>query len=197
MKKVLGIVGGVGAGKSTVMRTLGLEYGAYLISADEVGHRVMEPGQACYDEVVKAFGKGILAEDGTIDRSVLGKIVFGDPEALAGLNGLVHPAVRRELAAEVKQAPEGLVAMETALPEESDFPILCNEIWFIYVPAEIRVRRLMETRGYIREKALSMIAQQPSDAYYRRISDRIIDNSGRKEGLIRTIAALLGEGDCS
>ena len=117
--KVLGITGGVGAGKSTILDYLNRRYHARIIEADKVGHFLMEPGQKVYYHIVETFGSGILRGDQSIDRQKLGKLVFDDQEKLVKLNCLVHPAVKEYIASEIeKERKEGkvpFVAVEAAL----------------------------------------------------------------------------------
>ena len=114
-QNVIGITGGIGAGKSTVSSILKEEYGAYLIEADKIGHEVMLPGEICYHQVVNRFGRGILKLDGTIDRGLLGGIVFSDEEALHCLNAIIHPAVKQEVKKRVAESDASLIAVEAAL----------------------------------------------------------------------------------
>jgi len=93
---VIGLTGGIGSGKSTVADMLA-ELGARVIDADRIGHEVYRPGTEGHASVVAAFGPGVVAPDGTIDRRALGSIVFRDPEALARLNALVHPLIAAEV----------------------------------------------------------------------------------------------------
>ena len=93
--RTIGITGGVGAGKSTVLAFLEKKYDAYVIQADEVGHLVMEPGEECYEPVIRLFGKDVIKNDKTIDRKRVSDVVFGQPDMLEQLNGIIHPAVKR------------------------------------------------------------------------------------------------------
>src|SRR5512145_1043887 len=103
---IVGLTGGIGAGKSTVAAILA-ELGARVIDADRIGHEVYRPGSEGFRRVVGAFGPGIVAADGTIDRRALGAIVFGDPAALARLNALVHPLIAEELSRRIAEARAG------------------------------------------------------------------------------------------
>ena len=91
--KTIGITGGVGAGKSTVLAYLEKKYNAFVIQADEVGHIVMAPGQECYQPVIDLFGKDVIKNDKTIDRKRVSDVVFEQPDFLSRLNGIIHPAV--------------------------------------------------------------------------------------------------------
>lgn len=93
--KTIGITGGVGAGKSTVLAYLEEKYNAFVIQADEVGHIVMAPGQECYQPVIDLFGKDVIKNDKTIDRKRVSDVVFEQPDFLSCLNGIIHPAVKR------------------------------------------------------------------------------------------------------
>ena len=95
--KVVGVTGGVGSGKSVVMRMLEEEFGARIILADLVAHDLMEPGAVSYKQIVDHFGTEILASDGTIDRPSLSQLVFSDPDKLSILNQITHPNVKKEI----------------------------------------------------------------------------------------------------
>ncbi len=99
--KVIGITGGVGSGKSRVLHILETEYQAYIIEADRLAHKLMEPGEAAYQDILSVFGRDILAEDVSTDRKRFGDMVFGDAKKLACLNGIVHPAVKREIVRQI------------------------------------------------------------------------------------------------
>ena len=146
--KVTGVTGGVGAGKSMVLELLKKEYGARLFPADEIGRKLMEPKGACFAPVVKAFGKAVVKADGRLDRGKIAEIVFGDEEALGQLNGIIHPAVRREIETGLqKLKEEDLAVIESAILLEAGYEDICEEIWYVYAPEEIRISRLMEKIG--------------------------------------------------
>ena len=105
--RVIGVTGGVGAGKSTVLEYLEKAYHAEVIQADQVGHEVMEPGRRAYEEILNVFGSEILAENGRIDRKALGDVVFASEEKRRKLNAIVHPAVKQEILCRIAQATEG------------------------------------------------------------------------------------------
>ena len=100
--KVLGITGGVGAGKSTVLMYLKEHYGARVIQADQVGHLLQQPHESCYRRIVELFGTTVLNADGTISRPKLGAIVYTDPQKMARLNAIMHPSIRRWIKSEVE-----------------------------------------------------------------------------------------------
>ena len=105
--KTIGITGGVGAGKSTVLAYLEEKYNAFVIQADEVGHIVMAPGQECYQPVIDLFGKDVIKNDKTIDRKRVSDVVFEQPDFLSRLNGIIHPAVKRYITEKPGGTEEG------------------------------------------------------------------------------------------
>ncbi len=179
-KKVLGITGGVGAGKSAVLAYLKEKYKACVIQADEVGRMLQTPGHACYDQIVEAFGTEIVDARGGLRREVLSAKVFADPAALERLNGIVHPAVKEYIAQQISekqrdgQAP--FLAVEAALLLEAGYDDICDEVWYIYADEEMRISRLMRARGYTREKARSIMENQLSEEEYRGRCKFVIDN---------------------
>ena len=104
--KTIGITGGVGAGKSTVLAYLEEKYNAFVIQADEVGHIVMAPGQECYQPVIDLFGKDVIKNDKTIDRKRVSDVVFEQPDFLSRLNGIIHPAVKRYILKSLEEPDE-------------------------------------------------------------------------------------------
>ena len=182
--KIIGITGGVGAGKSTVLAYLEKKYNAFVIQADEVGHIVMEPGQECYQPVIDLFGKEVIKNDKTIDRKRVSDVVFGQPVFLTRLNGIIHPAVKQYILKsleEQKRKGRKLSIVEAALFLEEHYQDFCDEVWYIYTDEEVRIQRLMESRGYTREKSLGIIGNQASEAYFRVHTDYVIENNGDLE----------------
>ena len=156
--KVVGITGGVGSGKSVVMNILKEKYGAEVILADLVAHDLMEPGQQNYLDIVEAFGEGILAQDKTIDRPALAKVVFGNQERLARLNAITHPNVKKEIFHRIDGIKEkgeaSFIAVEAALLLEEGYQKDFDTMWYVYVDEATRIERLKEGRGYTEEKCL-------------------------------------------
>lgn len=182
--RVIGITGGVGAGKSTVLEYLETVCGAYVIQADKVGHKVMEPQGSCYQPIVELFGENILDSNKNIDRRAVSDVVFKDETMLKKLNGLVHPAVKAyilERLEEEKASGRKLFIVEAALLLEDHYEVFCDEIWYIHTDKEIRIERLMSSRGYSREKAMSIIQNQASEAFFREHADCVIENNGDLE----------------
>lgn len=180
----IGITGGVGAGKSTVLEFLAQRYDAYVIQADKVGHLVMEPEQPCYEPVIRLFGNDIIKNDKTIDRRRVSDVVFSHPELLEQLNGIIHPAVKayiRQELAEQESDGRSVCVVEAALLLEDHYEEFCDAVWYIHTDEEIRIQRLMDSRGYSREKAENIMANQASEAFFKEHADAVIINNGSRE----------------
>lgn len=176
----IGITGGVGAGKSTVLDFLAEKYQAYVMKADEIGHLVMEPGQECYEPVIALFGKQIIKDDKTIDRRRVSDVVFSHPDMLERLNEIIHPAVKRYIRRQLelkRQQGQKICVVEAALLLEDHYQEFCDTIWYIHTDQEIRIRRLMENRGYTREKSISIIASQAPEEFFRANADYVVVNN--------------------
>ena len=188
--KIIGVTGGVGAGKSTVLNYLEKRYGAKLILADLVGHEVMEPGHEAYEQVVKAFGQEIVSEDKTIDRKALGAIVFADEKKRMILNRIIHPAVRQEILRRLKEAELShlsSVVVEAALFLEENYDAFCDETWYIYTDEKIRRQRLKESRGYSDERIDQIFRSQKTHEEFQKRCLFMIDNNGSEEETFRQI----------
>ena len=196
MKMVIGVTGGVGAGKSTVLNILKEEFHAHLIMADEIGRALMEPGRVCFGQIAEAFGEDMLKEDGKLDREKLSELVFQDQEKLRHLNGIVHPQVKKAVRQEIDRAAKDgteLIVIEAALLIEAGYRELCDELWYIYVPAQERVKRLYENRGYSEVKSYAIMSNQLSDSQFRRGCDFLVDNGRSLEETRQQIAKRLAE----
>jgi dephospho-CoA kinase len=181
MKKVIGVTGGVGAGKSTVLNILKEEHQADIILADEVAHTLMKPGQECYKQIVQAFGEEILADDGKLDKAKVSELIFNDADKKSQMDGIVHPAVRVEIEKLVANSSSELVVIEAALLVESGYRDICDEYWYVYVSTQERVKRLYEQRGYSEFKSYSIIFNQLTPEEFERNCDVVIDNGGTIE----------------
>ena len=191
--RVLGITGGVGSGKSEVLRYLEDEYGAYVCQMDETAKELQRSGTACFRQIVAQFGERVVGSDGELDRAELGRIVFGDSGALHALNAIVHPAVLRWVREDIeRKRTEGrsLYVVEAALLTETGGE-LCDELWYIYTKERVRRERLKCSRGYTDEKITQMIASQPAEERFRAACTVVIDNSGDFEDTKRQIGEKL------
>lgn len=184
--RIIGVTGGVGAGKSSVMAVLETEYGAFVIRADDVAKRLQEPGQPGYIRLQEVFGHRILGSDGQMNRAVLADIIFHDPAALAQVNDIIHPLTWEQIRQMIRTSKAELIAMESALFNEQSSQI-CDEIWFVDTPDEVRIRRLAASRGYTPERSRQIMANQRSRADFLAFADRVIDNSGTVDDVRRQI----------
>ena len=203
MKRVIGITGGVGCGKSTVLSILKNHFDAEIFMADDVGHEVFEKSSSSYQEIVLHFGDRILDGDGEILRSALAEIVFHDEAEKDFLDGIVHPYVidriRESIDVWMKRIDEldpddtedHLFVLETALMFETGCDSLCDEVWGVVSDESTRIDRLMKTRGYSEEKARSIISSQLTDEDIRMRCDRIVLNDSSKEMLEERVCWML------
>jgi dephospho-CoA kinase len=178
---IVALTGGIACGKSVIARLLGAK-GCFIHSADRTAHELMSPGTSVWKDVVDHFGSGILHADGTIDRSKLGAIIFGDAAERRFLDATVHPRVierTREIADEV--AGKGgyrIFVSEAALVYEAGFASFYDKVVAASCREDVQVARLMRRDGIIREEALRRIrAQMPQEEKTRR-ADYVIDTSG-------------------
>jgi len=191
----IGITGPIGCGKSTVAGWLG-ELGASVIDADRVARQVTSPGTEVVAQIAAAFGEDLVDEDGSLDRAALGRIVFADPDALAALEAIVHPAVRPLILAEMEEAERRgalAVVVEAIKLVEGGLADLCDEVWLITCSPEIQLERVMAraaSRGNDPADARARIAAQ-SDVGSRLApyATRVLDTSG---GAAATRAAIEG-----
>ena len=179
--KIRGITGGVGAGKSTVLDHLEKQYNACVLQADKIGHLVMEPGGICYGQVIALFGKQIIKNDKTIDRKMVSDVVFAHEEMRQKLDDIIHPAVKSYILDKIEEQKKAgctLMIVEAALLLEDHYDAFCDKVWYIHTDQEIRIERLMSSRGYTREKAENIIARQATEGFFREHADYIIQNNG-------------------
>ena len=162
---VIGLTGGIGSGKTTVAQMLE-QKGAALLSADAVGHEVYLPGRPAWREIVDAFGRKVVAEDGSIDRKKLGAIVFADEEQLKRLNSITHPRMkdlmREKLEAEREHGVE-VAVLEAALLFDAGWDDLADEVWVTVAPPEVAASRTAARSGLSVEEALSRVRAQMSN----------------------------------
>ncbi len=189
----IGITGGIGSGKSTVTKFLA-ELGAPIIDADKVGHTIYQPAGPAYPEMIAAFGEGILASDGTIDRKKLGPIVFGDPGALQRLNAIVHP----KMFTRMREMVEGLraegerkpIVIEAAVLIEANWQPLFDEIWLVVASKERVIERVELERGLKPDQTEARIRAQLSDAERRKHATEMLSNDGTLDELRTKTVAL-------
>lgn len=180
--RLIGVTGGVGAGKSEVLNYIKKHYKCRIYLADEVAHLVKVKGEDCYYELVALLGEDILQPDGEINKSAMAAKIFADDELLERVNEIVHPQVRIYLEKRIKEAQEDsnieIMFIEAALLIEAGYKELVDELWYIYADVEVRKKRLMSSRGYSEEKIRQIMEAQLSEEVFRQECDFVIDNSG-------------------
>ena len=176
----VGLTGGIASGKTTVAAMLRAR-GCHILEADRIAHRLMEPGSHAYEEIVEAFGKGILRTDGSIDRQRLGAIVFADAARRVQLERIVHPLVivqlDSELARRANEGPTSIVIVEAALLVEARYHTLLDKLVVTWCRPEQQVERLL-AKGLTRMQAEQRIAAQLPAEEKRRLADYVIDCLG-------------------
>ena len=191
---VIGVTGPIGCGKSTVVGWLAAEPGVVAIDADALARDVLAPGTRETAAVLDRFGRDLRAEDGSLDRAALGRIVFADPAALRDLEAIVHPAVRPRVRAAMTTAERDgarAVLVEAIKLVEGGLAELCDEVWLLTCEAGIQVDRVVG-RGLPLDAARARIAAQADlEARVRPRADRVIDTSGDATATRRAALAAL------
>jgi dephospho-CoA kinase len=185
---VIGLTGNIAAGKSTVAKMLE-ELGATVIDADALVHELQRRGTPVYDDIVAAFGPGVLDEAGEIDRRALGAIVFADPAQLRRLESIVHPAVLSESAHRLLAAAAPVVVYEAIKLIEAGRAEMCDALWVVTARPEVQLQRLMRDRRLSEAEARQRIAAQPPQSEKIRRATVVVDNSGSLEETRQQVTA--------
>lgn len=187
---VIGLTGGVGAGKSLVLSILKTKFNAKVIEADKVAHELMLPGEEGYFRLIEVMGEAILDSDDIIDRTALGKIIFKDTSSRELVNSLIHPLVWKRIGEKISASQAGLIVVEFAIMGE-EAKDLFDEIWYVRAKEDVRIRRLSENRGYTKEHSEEIIKSQVSEQEYAGLCDRIIENNGSVMDLENQLGEIL------
>jgi dephospho-CoA kinase len=191
---LVGLTGGIGAGKSTVADLLAAR-GAVVVDADEAARAVVEPGRPALAKLIDRFGAGILDGDGRLDRSALAKLAFVDDESRRDLESITHPAINEEFTRRVAEAPsDAIVVLDVPLLVESaqarKRPY--QAVIVVEAPRDVRLARL-EARGVDRADAEARMAAQAGDDERRKVATYVVDNSGDRAALERQIDDVWGD----
>lgn len=187
---LIGLTGGIGAGKSTVAQALA-DRGATVVDADQVAREVVEPGTPTLLKLAEAFGDEILDVDGSLNRPKLGELVFGNPDQVELLNSIVHPAVRERTQQHFAAAGErDVVVYDVPLLIESKLPYAFDLVVIAMAPESVRLDRLVNIRGMSPAEAQSRIDSQATDDQRREIADVLIDTGGTMEHTYEQVDAL-------
>lgn len=188
---IIGITGGIGAGKSKVLKYIKEHCNCRIILADDVGNLVKEPGEACYEEIIALLGKQILDETGHIHKGKMAERIFGDPKLLAQVNGIIHPAVEeyilRQIEEERRKQKIDVFFLEAALLIEAGYTKYLDELWYIYSRKEVRRKRLKAGRQYSDEKIDQIMDKQLSEDEFRASAQVVLDNSDAFKNTCRQI----------
>ena len=180
----IGLSGGIGAGKSTVSSTFS-ELGGIVVDGDVISREVVEPGTEGLAKLVDAFGKQILSDDGSLNRPALAAIAFSDDEKRQTLNGIVHPLVAERRSALIAAAAHDAVIVEDIpLLVESGMAPMFPLVVIVNADEDLRVKRLIEHRGFSEQDARARIAAQATEEQRRAVADVWLDNSGSADELV-------------
>lgn len=192
---MLGVTGGVGAGKSTVLGFLEDRYGADVIELDRVAREMQQPGGECYGPMVRLLGEECLREDGQLDRAAAAEKIYRSPQLREKINEIVHPAVKRRVLRHLRRkeedavsaagrtgteespVPRALTVIESALLIDDHYEEICDEIWYIHAAEQKRRERLKASRGYSDERIDRMLGAQRSEESFRENAQTVIDNT--------------------
>ena len=181
MSRILGLTGGIACGKSTISAYL-KEFGLPVIDADECSRAVVEKGSIGLEKLTEIFGNKILENDGTLNRKVLGQIVFSDSEQLSLLNSVMEPLIREEISRRLNQENNAdLVVLDAPLLIEQHYDKICDFIMTIDVPKKTQLERLIERDNLSEDEAKSRIESQLSSRERNGFADVVIDSSGTVE----------------
>ena len=189
---VIGLTGGIGAGKSEVSRILA-GHGAVIIDTALLGHEAYAPGTAPWRAVVQAFGRDILLPDAQIDRKILGDIVFSDPEALDQLNGIMRPALNSMITERIRDAGRQgyrVVVLDSATLVEAGWTEYADEVWLTTAPRDTIFERLRKRSGLSIKAIVERMESQLSDEERRAHADVVIENDGTLTDLRNAVEAL-------
>ncbi|HJM42373.1 MAG: dephospho-CoA kinase [Nitrospinota bacterium] len=191
----VGLTGGIASGKSTVAEMF-RRHGAHLIDADRVSRDVVAPGRPALEEIVEAFGRGVLRPDGALDRAALGAIVFNDDDARARLNAIVHPRIWEEedrlCAIYEARDPDGIVMIDAAVIIEAGGADRVDLMVVVDVDAEEQLARLV-AKGMSEEEARARIRSQMPAVEKRTYGDYVLNNRGSVEETGRQVERVWGE----
>ncbi|WP_428499351.1 dephospho-CoA kinase [Pseudonocardia sp.] len=180
---MVGLTGGIGSGKSTVARRL-TELGAVLVDADAIAREVVAAGSVGLARILDEFGPEFAGPDGELDRPRMAAAVFADPAAREKLNGIVHPLVRARSAELVAAAPAGsIVVQDVPLLVEGGMGAGFALVVVVHADEEVRIRRLVDSRGMAEDDARARIRAQASDDQRRAAADVRLDNSATPDEL--------------
>lgn len=190
---VIGVTGGIGAGKSMVSRIL-VDLGAKVVDADKIARDIVKPGEPALMELVNEFGKEILTGQGELYRQKLSQMVFGDNEKIEKLNKITHKYIVERIINLVEKEKRDkrfdIIVLDVPIPVKKGFLDIADEIWVVTADKETRIERIIKRSGFTREEAEKRIASLPADEEYLEIADEVIENNSSLEELEKKVAKL-------
>tara|TARA_B100002052_G_C15877701_1_gene597728 strand:+ start:1018 stop:1623 length:606 start_codon:yes stop_codon:yes gene_type:complete len=189
---VIGLIGGIGSGKSSVSEIL-KSLGVDVIDADKVGHEAYTPDSEGWRKVISVFGQDIVGPDKQIDRKKLGSIVFSDPNEMDKLNKLMHPIIHDLVKEKIKNFSDqgvNVVILEAAILIEANWQDLTDEIWLAKANQEVVIERVQLRNNFTREEIIKRIQSQMSNDEREKHADVVIDNDGTIEQLQEKVKTL-------
>ncbi|AJO22282.1 dephospho-CoA kinase [Weizmannia coagulans] len=195
MAKIIGLTGGIASGKSTVSNMLKTK-GFTIVDADIAARKVVEPGEPAYEQIIEAFGEGILLQDLTLDRKKLGALIFADEALRMKLNSIVHPAVRAWMTREKDRAIENgkkTVFLDIPLLFESRLTYMVERTILVYVDEETQLKRLMARNGLSEKEAQMRIRAQMPLSEKKALADAVLDNNGSLEETKQQLEKIVSE----
>ena len=196
LMRIIGLTGGIGSGKSSVSQML-QKLGARIVDADKIARQVVEPGRPALVEIVRAFGDRVIRPDGSLDRELLGELIFRDEEHRRRLDSIVHPRVAEEqsrvIARIAREDPNALVVIDAALLIEVGGHRDVEKLIVVYVPQKVQLERLMTRNGISEADAILRILSQMPLEDKARMADFVVDNSGAPDETERQMADIYQE----
>ena len=190
---VIGLTGGIGSGKSTVADLL-VERGAALVDTDRIAHALTQPGGAAIGAIRAAFGDGVIAADGRMDRAAMRAVAFADPDARRRLEAILHPMIRdrtrQDIEAAVRDGAPYVIVAVPLLVESGDWRGRYDRVLVVDCPPEVQVERVLRRNGLPREQVEAILAAQASRAQRLAAADDVIDNGGAPDALAAQVERL-------
>ncbi len=190
---IIGLTGSIGSGKSTAAQRLA-SLGARVLDADAVSRDLTKPRGRALSAIKAAFGKEVFSADGALERRALAEIVFADADKRKALNAIIHPLVLETLQKKsgdiLSKDPRAVVVWDVPLLIESGWQGLCDEVWLVQAPMEVRVARIVARDGCTREEALRRMQAQMSDEEKAPSAHEVIPNDGEREAFLSRVDAL-------
>lgn len=190
---IIGVTGGIGAGKSSVSAIL-KQLGAQVLDADAISKQVSEPNQSAWKQIVDTFGTGILNPDSSLNRRALARIVFSSEEQKKKLEAIIHEKVIQEMTRQIDLLKEknfqGMVVLDVPIPVEDGFLNVVDEVWVVTAKEGDRIGRIVSRSGLSEEEARARMRSQLSQEEYMKLGHRIIPNEGSLDDLRKTVEQL-------